>query len=142
MRRSARSRPIAAEVDVRILLDTHSVLWFLAGDRALSRRARRVIEKAGNEKYVSVASVWEMAIKVSLGKLRLGQTILATVEALRSSGIEVLSVEADHAGGVAELPWHHDDPFDRLLASQARIEGLTIVSRDDAFDGYGVRRIW
>ena len=127
---------------MRILLDTHAVLWFLAGDRALSARARKVMEKSGNEKYLSVASIWEMAIKVSLGKLRLRQTLLATVEAARASGIDVLSVEADHAVGVADLPWHHDDPFDRLLASQARTEGLSIVSRDDAFDGYGVRRIW
>jgi PIN domain nuclease of toxin-antitoxin system len=128
---------------VRLLLDTHAFLWFIAGHRSLSTRARRAIESSRNEKYLSVASVWEMAIKVGLGKLKLGIPLRDTLDAgISEGGIAVLPVERDHALGVAELPWHHEDPFDRLLIAQARAEDLRMVTADGAFDGYDVSRLW
>ncbi len=128
---------------MRLLLDTHAFLWFFAGHRSLSRKARSAIESERNQKYLSVASVWEMAIKHSLGKLRLG---LPLREAITSGadecGLILLSVNADHALAVTDLPFFHDDPFDRLLIAQARVDDLRLVSRDAAFDGYGVSRVW
>jgi PIN domain nuclease of toxin-antitoxin system len=128
---------------VRLLLDTHTFLWFLGGHRSLSSRARRSIESSRNEKYLSIASVWEMAIKLGLGKLKLAVPLRDTVEAgVAECGIALLAVDRDHALAVAELPWHHGDPFDRLLVAQAQAEDLRIVTRDDAFDEYDVSRLW
>jgi PIN domain nuclease of toxin-antitoxin system len=126
-----------------LLVDTHAFLWFLAGHRSLSRRARSAIQSERNQKYLSVASVWEMAIKHSLGKLRLG---LPLREAITSGadecGLILLSVNSEHALAVADLPFLHDDPFDRLLVAQVRVDDLRLVSKDTAFDGYGVARVW
>lgn len=128
---------------MRLLLDTHAFLWFIAGHRSLSTRARRAIESSRNEKYLSVASVWEMAIKVGLGKLKLDVPLRDALDAgISDGGIALLAVERDHALGVTELPFHHDDPFDRLLIAQARAEDLRMVTRDDAFDEYDVSRLW
>ena len=128
---------------MRLLLDTHAFLWFLAGNRALSRKARKAIESARNEKYLSAASVWEIAIKHSLGRLRLGLPLRDAVQAgTDECGLILLSVNADHAMAVGDLSFSHDDPFDRLLIAQARVEDLHVVSRDEAFDDSGVPRIW
>lgn len=128
---------------MRLLLDTHAFLWFLAGDRRLPPSARRRIGDAANEKLLSIASVWEMAIKVSLGKLTLQDPLRVVVDRGASdNGIVILGLSTRHAVRVAELPWHHRDPFDRLLAAQALEEALTVVARDATFDMYGVRRVW
>ena len=128
---------------MRLLLDTHVFLWFLAGDSRLRKSPRRRIEANGNEKFLSVASVWEMAIKASLGKLRLDDPLSEIVErGTVESGITIVGIGKDHALRVAGLPWHHRDPFDRLLVAQAMHERLTLVTGDSAFDAYGVRRVW
>lgn len=128
---------------MKILLDTHAFLWLNAGDPALSDRARSTIEDGGNERYLSIASIWEIAIKVSLKKLDLTVDLTELVdEGAIASGIAVLDIAVAHARGVAHLPFHHRDPFDRLLIAQAKAEGLAIVGKDEAFDAYGVRRIW
>ena len=128
---------------MRLLLDTHTFLWFISGHRTLSTRARRAIESSRNQKYLSVASVWEMAIKVRIGKLKVGLPLREALATGMSEGdIAFLSVERDHALGVAELPLHHEDPFDRLLIAQARAEDLRMVTKDDAFDEYDVSRLW
>ena len=128
---------------VRLLLDTQAFLWFLAGDSRLRRSARRRIGDTANEKVLSIASVWEMAIKISLGKLELRDALGEVVGPIASqNGIVLLGISVHHAIRVATLPWHHRDPFDRLLTAQAIEDGLTVVSRDDAFDAYGVRRVW
>jgi PIN domain nuclease of toxin-antitoxin system len=124
---------------VRLLLDTHALLWWLGGHRVLSREARDVISRAENQVLFSAASVWEVVIKRSLGKLDVPDRFV--LEAL-ADGFGSLSVTSAHALEVAELPTHHRDPFDRMLIAQARVEGLSIVSRDERFDGYGVERIW
>jgi PIN domain nuclease of toxin-antitoxin system len=128
---------------VKLLLDTHAFLWFLAGESRVKPRVRRRIEDTRNEKLLSVASIWEMAIKVSLRKLELDDPLPALVaQSTRDVGIGLLGISAAHATGAAQLPWHHRDPFDRLLVSQALSDELTIVSADESFDAYGVDRLW
>lgn len=128
---------------MRLLLDTHTFLWFAAGDPSLSASARRRIEDVRNDKFLSLASVWEMAIKVSLGRLALDLPLVEAVEqGAVENGISLLPIQLPHVVAVASLPLHHRDPFDRLLIAQAQAEGLAIVGRDEAFDDYKVRRIW
>jgi PIN domain nuclease of toxin-antitoxin system len=128
---------------VRLLLDTRAFLWWVADSPELSRRARRTIAAADNECLVSAASCWEMAIKVSIGKLELPGTVERFVpHHLMVNGFRELPVETRHAAGVARLPFHHRDPFDRLLVSQALLEDLSVVSADSNFGKYGVTRIW
>lgn len=126
-----------------VLLDTHTFLWFCQDDPALSATAKAVIEDPANRKRVSVASCWETSIKVGLGKLTLGEPAATYFpNALARTGFELLEISLIHATAVETLPPHHKDPFDRLLISQAQIEGIPIVSADVVFDGYGVTRIW
>ena len=128
---------------MRYLLDTHSLIWFIEGDAKLSVRARQLIDDEANELFVSVASLWEMAIKFSIGKLNLGRPFAELFpEQLVDNSIEMLGVTVDHLWAVCELPFHHRDPFDRLLIAQAVVERLPIVSADVIFDRYGVRREW
>jgi len=128
---------------VRLLLDTRTFLWLNGGDATLSARARRAIEDARNESHLSVASIWEMAIKVSLRKLELDDPLDVVVEqGTNGAGVALLGISKVHALRVATLPWHHRDPFDRLLAAQALDEDIGLVTRDTAFDAHGVRRMW
>lgn len=128
---------------MRVLLDTHAFLWFVTDDPQLSVTARRLIEDADTEPFLSVASVWEIAIKVSIGKLSLAQPVDAFVlSQLALNTITVLDIALPHASAVATLPFHHRDPFDRLLVAQSQIEGWPLVSADIVFDQYGVTRIW
>jgi PIN domain nuclease of toxin-antitoxin system len=128
---------------MRLLLDTHSFLWFIDGSENLSTTGRTLIEDASNQPFLSVAGLWEMAIKLSLGKLRLAQPFdLLIPQQMQLNGIEPLGIEMDHVATVAKLPFHHRDPFDRLLIAQAMVEQIPIVSADTAFDAYGVRRLW
>lgn len=128
---------------MRVLIDTHAFLWFCAGDSALSTRARRAIEDRRNERFLSVASLWEIAIKVSLKKLELEIDLAELIQAgAVDNGLVIVEVASRHAVGVVNLPFHHRDPFDRILVSQAKVEGLAIVGRDPAFDAYGVKRVW
>ena len=128
---------------MRLLLDTHTILWFAAGDPQLSAAARTAIEDASNRPMVSIASVWEMAIKVSLGKLALGADLAAFVQGhITGNGIELLSITPTHISGIVSLPFHHRDPFDRLLIAQALAEGIPIVGCDSHFASYGVTLVW
>lgn len=128
---------------MKLLLDTHAFLWFLAGDPRVGPARRRRIEDPANDKFLSIASVWEMAIKISLGKLAIqGQLADLVDEAVAGGGIALLGISREHAVRVAALPWHHRDPFDRMIAVQAIANGLTLMARDAAFDAYGVDRVW
>jgi PIN domain nuclease of toxin-antitoxin system len=128
---------------MNLLLDTHAFLWFMEGDQKLSARARAEIEGTDGRRTLSVASLWEMAIKASLDKLTLAKPLGELIPPLLlASGIELLPIEVPDIARVAALPFHHRDPFDRLLAVQAQERGLTIVSIDEVFDLYGVQRIW
>lgn len=125
---------------MKLLLDTHAFLWFVAGDKRLSRRARRAIE--AEEPCLSVASVWEMAIKVSLGRLVLPASVEEYMAEKRAEGFSMLSIDWPHAAAVEKLPFLHRDPFDRLLAAQALTERLPLVSSDPVFREYGVKVVW
>jgi PIN domain nuclease of toxin-antitoxin system len=128
---------------MRLLLDTHTVLWFFAGDVRLAPRAASLIEETGNSCAVSLATPWEMAIKISLGKLRTPYTAGSGLAALlMRNGMDVLPPEAADFDLLTTLPFHHHDPFDRLLAAQALRADFTLISADPVFDRYGVRRIW
>ena len=127
---------------MKLLIDTHALIWFLEGSSSFSAKARRRIEDETNEKYVSVASIWEMAIKISIGKLRLDFALPDLVRASAEERIQVLSLEPAHAFAVTSLRRGRNDPFDRLLAAQALVEEMAVVSRDESFDAHRVRRIW
>jgi PIN domain nuclease of toxin-antitoxin system len=124
---------------VKLLLDTHAALWFLAGDERLGTNARTHLTDDSNRVLLSAAVVWEIAIKRSLGKLVVPDEYLPL---LLDGGVQPLAVSVEHAVGVERLAAHHCDPFDRMLVSQATIEGAAIVSRDDALRPYGVTLIW
>jgi PIN domain nuclease of toxin-antitoxin system len=121
-----------------MLLDTHALLWYLAGDRRrIGKELRALIEAEAST--VSSASLWEIAIKTGLGKLEAPPDL---PDRVRQMGFELLSVSAEHAWRVRDLPSHHRDPFDRLLIAQAQVERLPIVSADPVFATYEVRVVW
>jgi len=124
---------------VKLLLDTHTALWFLSGDERLSETAKRDLTDGSNRVLLSAAVVWEVAIKRGLGKLELAENYL---DLLLGAGVQPLPVTLAHAAAVEGLPWHHRDPFDRMLVAQASIEGAAVVSRDDALRPYGITLIW
>jgi PIN domain nuclease of toxin-antitoxin system len=128
---------------MRALLDTHALIWFLEGDQRLSGLAREIIAKGDNEVLVSIASLWEMSIKHSLGKLELQQPFAELIpKQLESNAIGVLGVDLPHVIELGDLPYHHRDPFDRMIIAQARVETLPVIGDDGAFDAYGIQRIW
>jgi PIN domain nuclease of toxin-antitoxin system len=128
---------------MRLLLDTHAFLWFVMGDNRLSQSARAAIEDPANEKRLSVASLWEIAIKHSLGKLRLAEPFEVLIpREMHRNALVILPIEVSHLARVDALPFHHRDPFDRLLIAQALVEDLNLVSIEAAFDTYRVSRIW
>jgi len=128
---------------MRILLDTHTFLWFIEGNTRLSLTARQLIEDSTNERLFSIASVWEMAIKFSLGRLKLSQPLATLIpQQLVRNRIDLLGIALDHTAVVSALPFHHHDPFDRLLISQAIFEQIPLISIDSVFDQYGVIRLW
>jgi PIN domain nuclease of toxin-antitoxin system len=126
-----------------LLLDTHAFLWFIGGSSSLSQKARQLIEDESNLVYLSAASLWEMAIKVSLGKLTLDEPFGTIIpEQIALNGIEILDISIAHTAQVAKLPFCHRDPFDRLLIAQALEEQIPIIGRDETFDDYGITRLW
>lgn len=127
---------------MRVLLDTHAFLWWVSDDARLTRKARTAIQDA-DDVYLSIASCWELAIKVRLEKIALPSPVERfIVEHVALNDITLLQVELEHLGRVSRLPFHHRDPFDRVLAAQALVDVLTLVSADAVFRKYGVKRAW
>lgn len=125
------------------MLDTHVFMWWINDDGRLSEVARDLLSDGGNEVLFSVASGWEMAIKIGLGKLTVTGNLGSYLsERLTENAMEVLPVCLSHAVGVTELPHHHRDPFDRLLVAQAIIEGISLLSADPHLSQYPVEVIW
>jgi PIN domain nuclease of toxin-antitoxin system len=128
---------------VTLLLDTHAILWFWWADPQLSSTAMALIRNPANRKLVSPASPWEVAINVSLNKLDIGGPFRGFFpQHMNRTHFEWLPIIDDHFAVVTSLPFHHKDPFNRLLIAQALWENLPIVSGDVMFDPYGVRRLW
>ena len=128
---------------MKLLLDTHAIIWAMNGDRRLSRAARSAIASASNPAFASAASVWEAATKFRLGRFP-GAALLVDNpgKVLASMEIGVIPLSVEHARLAGSLSQAHKDPFDRMLAAQALLEGLTVVSADGAFDGFAVTRLW
>ena len=128
---------------MRSLLDTHSLLWWLSDNPALTKTARKLIEETKNGIVVSAASAWEIATKVRLGKLPTAADLAADFSGyLQREGFQTLAISSEHAIRASLLPGPHKDPFDRMLIAQAQAENIPIISNETLFDAYGVRRLW
>lgn len=128
---------------MQLLLDTHALLWWLAGDKALSRAARNAIGNENNTLFVSAASAWEITTKHRLGKLPQAGAIAADVGgAILDQGFVPLPVSVTHGQTAGALPGPHRDPFDRMLIAQATLEKLALITNEQVFDVYGVARLW
>ena len=127
---------------VKVLLDTHVLLWWLEGGVKLSRRAHNAIQNPETSVLVSAASAWEIAIKSKAGKLEAGPLVADFHKELEQEGFAELPISADHAVRAGFLKGPHKDPFDRMLIAQAQAENLVVISKDKLFDDYAVRRIW
>lgn len=123
------------------LLDTHVLIWFVEGDNNLPKSVREAIETS-NQNFVSMASFWEMAIKVSLGNLELTTSFVKYFETVLGEGFIILPVDFIHTVKLSQLPFHHRDPFDRTLIAQALSENLTIITKEKLFEEYGIKRLW
>jgi len=124
--------------DMKILLDTHAFLWYIWGSEELGEENRKLIENPSNTKILSIASLWEIAVKVNIRKLKINVPITTLVP----SEIQILSINLNHLEVYTQLPLFHRDPFDRLIIAQAMAEDLPILSVDNKFDGYDVSTIW
>ncbi len=125
------------------MLDTHTLLWYVAEDPKLSLRAAELLEDTGNGALVSVGSLMEISIKVSTGKLSIGSPITRFVaEKVEAISIEVLPITPPHLDILSNLPFYHRDPFDRLIVAQCLSENVSLLSRDGVLDGYGIERLW
>jgi PIN domain nuclease of toxin-antitoxin system len=128
---------------VNVLLDTHVLLWYYLDDPQLSTVARTTIQDPANWIFISAASHWEIAIKLSIGKYTLHVPFRTFIQkAVVDNGFRLLPVEPQHSAALIGLPFHHRDPFDRFIVAQAHVEDMPVVSVDRAFDSYPIRRIW
>lgn len=128
---------------MNLLLDTSVFLWALASPEKLNRKTRELLTRGRDELFFSAASSWEIALKFSRGKLEVPESPTSYVpRVLREFGVRTMDVTSAHALAVIDLPWHHRDPFDRILVAQARLEKLTLATADDALEGYDVDMLW
>ena len=128
---------------MKLLLDTHTFIWWANEPEKLSEKALAACQADSNTLLLSVVSVWEMQIKMQLGKLKIGRPIEELMKTQQqANGLQILSIELGHVLSLSNLPSHHKDPFDRLLIAQAGVEGAMLVSVDPAFSSYGVRVLW
>ncbi len=127
---------------MNILLDTHTFLWYLQDSNQLSDKAAEMLEDSSNSLWLSIASLWEMSIKLGLGKLSLQHSFSELEEVLQKLKIEILPITFSDTKRYINLPLHHRDPFDRILVAQAMNHSLILISRDSAFDAYSIQRVW
>lgn len=127
---------------MNLLIDTHVLIWFLNGDSQLSEKARNAIEDTGNNKIVSIASIWEISIKVSLKRLRFPHGLKQFLSLIEENGFEILPISFEHTIILSDLEFIHRDPFDRLLIAQCLSENLTIITRDELIGNYNIPLIW
>jgi PIN domain nuclease of toxin-antitoxin system len=131
---------------MKVLLDTHTVIWFYAGHERLEQKPKQIIENTNTVCFLSLASIWEMAIKIKLGKMNLGVSLERFIEDITENGIQILPVEVEHILKTQDMAFHHRDPFDRLIFCQAIVENMVLVSADEVADLYfaneSVKQIW
>ena len=127
---------------MRNLLDTHTLIWFINGDKQLSKKAQKAIELNGAENFVSIASLWEMAIKVSLKRLDLKASFVQVGEQILQNNFQILPISLQDIVTLSSLPFHHRDPFDRMIIAQSLTNTLVLLSKDIIFDEYEVEKIW
>ncbi len=128
---------------MRFLLDTHCWLWWLFEPEKLSDTAQATIRNKNNQLYLSVASIWEIGIKVKIGKLNIPQALEIFIpQQMQADGLEALLITPDHAMKAANLPLHHKDPFDRMLIAQTQLENIILLTNDSAFSLYNVTTLW
>jgi PIN domain nuclease of toxin-antitoxin system len=128
---------------MKVLLDTHAFLWLISGDDRLSETAQKTFLNPGNILFFSAASLWEICIKMSLGKLSLKSGWLKTIEdEMKINAIQWLSIEMTHCVKLINLPFHHRDPFDRMLVAQAMVDDMQLLSRDTRLSSYEIKCIW
>lgn len=128
---------------MKFITDTHAFLWFIADSPQLSAKSKALLEASESERLLSVVSIWEIAIKASLGKLSFQKPLEQFLpEQIRLNGFQILDISMEHALYVANLQFFHRDPFDRLIVAQALVEGLPILSSDSTFDAYEIQRVW
>ncbi len=124
---------------MRLLIDTHILIWFLEGNKLLSKSRRRLVANPQNDIFVSIASLWEMAIKISVGKLTLAKPLADVIKQIVIEDFEILPITPEHSLQVSTLPFHHRDPFDRIIIAQSQTENFAIVTDDNDFKIYGVK---
>jgi PIN domain nuclease of toxin-antitoxin system len=127
---------------MNLLLDTHAFLWFIGGDKQLPEKSIELIKNPENNCFISIASLWEIAIKYSLRKIELINGFEELYKILQFSVIEILPISFDHLKELAKLDFHHRDPFDRIIISQGISEELTVITKDDNFGKYKVPIVW
>ncbi len=128
---------------MKYLFDTQALLWITIGDEKLSNIAKQIFLNPNNEIFISIASIWEITIKVSLKKLNIGSSVRDFVQThIKGNDVKILNMELDHIFELEYLPFHHRDPFDRFLISQSIVNKIPIISSDKLFDLYSVKRIW
>lgn len=127
---------------MQLLLDTHPFIWFINGDNQLPEKVKNLIADSKNECFLSIASIWEIAIKTSLGKLELQSDFDKITDFLFETNIEILPVRFEHFQTLLKLEYHHRDPFDRVIISQGITENLMVMSKDEIFDKYPINLIW
>lgn len=127
---------------MRYLLDTHTLLWAVDGSKKLPNHLKDTISDKSNLCFVSIASIWEISIKFSLGRLKIISDLDEYLPLVKRSGFEILPIEENHLLRLPNLPFHHKDPFDRLIIAQAQTEQFTLISKDSKFEEYDVSLLW
>lgn len=127
---------------MNLLLDTHSFIWFVENDFRLPGNIKKEIEKPNNIIFVSIASLWEITIKISIGKLTTKAAIDKIIDQVADNGFEIVPILPEHLLTLSKLDFFHRDPFDRLIIAQALCDGYRVVGKDEAFDSYKVKRLW
>ena len=126
----------------KFLIDTHTFIWLIEDDSKLPDSSKQLIDDLDNDVFISIASLWEMAIKVSIGKLKLAGVLSQAIDELYARNIKILPIGSLHILRVQNLPFHHKDPFDRIIIAQSLVENFTLISVDDVFDRYAVKRLF